>query len=69
MANLNFKLQIACDNAAFEDDASAEIARILRDVANRVERGECRDYDKFLSLRDVNGNPVGTFRLRDESNY
>lgn len=65
-----FRLQIECENSAFGDNepdlCAAEIAAILRQVAERVERGECNDYDKYNNLRDSNGNPVGTFRLKDE---
>ena len=50
-----FYLNIETDNAAFSDDAfEAEIARILRRVADRVERGE-----QSGGILDVNGNGVG----------
>lgn len=54
-----FSLTIATDNDAFADGAAAEVARILRDVADKlgdtgVTSGVCRD---------VNGNTVGTFLL------
>ena len=50
-----FYLNIKTDNAAFSDDAfEAEIARILRRVADRVERGE-----QSGGILDVNGNGVG----------
>jgi len=62
-----FKLTIKTDNAAFRDDdsdgdhqaaAMLECARILREVANRLECGSCSE-----SLRDYNGNKVGDFIL------
>ena len=50
-----FKLTIDnTDNAAFEEPG-LEIARILRDAADKVERGTWG----FI-LRDYNGNKVGT---------
>lgn len=50
-----FTLKIETDNAAFEDDnLLAEVARILRVAADKVEQG-----DHPASLRDVNGNKVG----------
>jgi cytochrome c-type biogenesis protein CcmH/NrfF len=58
-----FTLTIECENAAF-DDCEAEIARILRDVADRVESGAA-DSDKHRNLYDSNGNVVGTFVLAD----
>lgn len=56
-------LEIECDNAAFDDHPSDEIARILRGVADdfagygRPGRREIRTG----SLRDINGNRVGRF--------
>ena len=35
----SFKVEFSMDNAAFADDRSAEIARILRSVAEKVEGG------------------------------
>lgn len=63
-----FKLSINCSNAAFCDDenptiqsAAPEIARILRDVADRLEQGE--RYNTHKNIKDINGNIVGTFVL------
>ena len=47
---------IDCDNAAFEDDYAAEVARILHHVARRLEAG-----DTDGKLLDFNGNAVGEF--------
>lgn len=55
------KISIDTDNAAFGDteyDRYAEIARILREAANRVEVG---DHCGEFTLRDINGNRVGAF--------
>ncbi len=60
--SLKFKLQLSCDNAAFDETPATEIARCLRDVASRMERGElCNVY---RDIRDVNGNVVGQFALK-----
>ncbi len=48
-------LRIKMDNAAFEDDPG-ELARILRDLADKVENG-VTDGDQFVA-RDINGNKV-----------
>lgn len=67
-----FKLSFKTGNAAFHDDdddleddgdelteaCRAEIARILRDVADRVRYGT----EDRGAIADVNGNTVGTFR-------
>lgn len=47
-------LSIKTDNAAFEENGAAEVARILFEAADHVERG----YDT-VSLKDANGNMVG----------
>lgn len=64
--SLQFDLQIQCDNAAFEPPTT-ELARILRNVASQLERGENFEpgYDKIgRPLPDVNGNVVGFAKLR-----
>ena len=52
-----FKLTIETDNAAFDDDAGPEIARILRELADRMETG--LTIPNSVRLRDYNGNKVG----------
>jgi hypothetical protein len=56
-----FKLEIETDNAAFADDYNAEIARILRAVADKIERG-------IIDARilDINGNTVGNHGAPNE---
>lgn len=63
--SIQFRLHVACDNAAFEDGMASELARILRDVAKRLERGE--DCGSWTNVRDSNGNTVGAFALKSES--
>jgi hypothetical protein len=53
-------LRIKMDNAAFEDDPG-ELARILRDLADKVENG-VTDGDQFVA-RDINGNKVGSLEI------
>ena len=51
-----FSLHLDTDNAAFDDDVGYEVARILRDIADKVERdGE----DACLPIMDINGNRIG----------
>ena len=57
-------ITIESGNAAFSPDPSFELARILRDLADRVERdGSVPDG---LPLRDVNGNTVGRVRAGED---
>jgi len=53
-----FAVKIKTSNAAFEGacNESYEIARILRDLADRVEQNGADTY----MLQDVNGNHVGS---------
>lgn len=55
-----FTLEIRTDNAAFDDGSKGahECARILRMVANALERGT-----RGAPLHDFNGNRVGRFDL------
>jgi hypothetical protein len=55
---MRFKLDIQCDNAAFEEPAT-EIARVLREAATRIEGGELPEGSGGGKLRDSNGNTVG----------
>lgn len=60
---MDLTLKIQSENAAFVDDGNdgrSETARILREAADKIEKGA--DSGK---LYDVNGNPVGNFSLSD----
>lgn len=56
-----FGMELETSNAAFAGYPFDEVARILREVATRVEDGERRGV-----LRDINGNLVGSFNLTEE---
>lgn len=49
-----FTLEVSTENAAFDDDPGAELARILRTVAKSLHEG-----GESGTVRDVNGNTVG----------
>lgn len=55
---MTFSIDIDTDDAAFSDDPEVESARILRDIATRVEVG----YDGG-TVHDLNGNSIGTWAL------
>ena len=63
---MKFQLNLTCDNDAFEPtdaECDAEVARILRELADKVEAGELclpigmRTFNQ--TLYDLNGNDVG----------
>jgi hypothetical protein len=56
-----FTIHIDLENAAFEPEAAPEVARILRDIATKLDSHD--GYDKYQTVFDVNGNDVGRFRL------
>jgi hypothetical protein len=51
-----FNVKISTGNAAFEDNAGTELARILRELADKLDNGETTGI-----LRDYNGNRVGEY--------
>lgn len=56
-----FSVTVETDNAAFDGRPCRELARILREVAKRVESEESPAPFSF-SIRDVNGNRCGEVR-------
>lgn len=57
-------IDISMDNAAFEENGGAELARILRKYANYVkDYATLNDVDCNHDLVDINGNKVGTVKI------
>lgn len=56
-----FTLEIRTDNAAFENNDAAEVATMLRNVADALDSGT-----RGAPLHDFNGNRVGRFDLERE---
>ena len=62
---MKFRLEIECDNAAFEEpDRDTEIVRILQDAVTVLNLGFREGVKQ--SLRDANGNIVGFLELVEE---
>lgn len=59
-----FTLHIRTDNAAFEDDPRTELIRLLKETADRIEKGTLDQVHWFQTIRDINGNDVGQFALK-----
>ena len=57
-----FELNIPrMENAAFDDDKRGEVARLLREVADKVISGQGHGH-----LYDANGNKVGSWLFYNE---
>lgn len=57
----HFRLDVTdMDDAAMDEYPREEVARLLRETAEKVENGE--DYG---NLRDINGNNVGHWSLTE----
>ena len=57
-----FKVTICTDNHAFKEAPfQVELARILRELVDWLERG----HYIYKPLRDINGNRVGTAEYTD----
>jgi len=50
------KIEITCENSAFDGMPEAETARILFEIAKSIDHGNIKNR----SLIDRNGNQVGT---------
>lgn len=58
-----FNLTLRTDNDAFQPEPNLEVARILREIANKVEREGA--IGLFQTIFDSNGNDVGRYKLGD----
>jgi hypothetical protein len=59
---MKFTLELNCDNEAFKYNCGNEIARILLEIATKAEYIRGPDYG---NLRDINGNTVGKWELKE----
>jgi hypothetical protein len=62
LTDMKLKIDINMDNAAFEDNAGSECARILRKLADELEDTNAEE-GVLGPLFDVNGNKVGKATL------
>ena len=57
-------IKIDTSNAAFEPSTGDETARILKDIAAKLEDGSQMIYiGEIANLYDANGNRVGSFKV------
>lgn len=63
-SDIHFKLHIDLENDAFADDPRAEIARILKHLANNIEDIDLYTLCYCQNIKDINGNFVGTYAIK-----
>lgn len=56
---MEFKLEINLEDSAFDEMPGYEIARILRELAERVEYNTEVNKGEGGTLKDINGNIAG----------
>lgn len=60
---MKFKLTIDMDNAAFEPEESAEVSKILTDLAEYFSELPAVDLTTRGNVYDTNGNRVGEWKV------
>ena len=58
---MKFKCEINMDNAAFENIPEVVLSDMLKELAERIERGGSGSLEG--KIRDINGNTVGSFDI------
>jgi len=60
-----FTVAIETGNDAFYPNPSAEVSRILRELADRIDAGEGDDFleSSVIVLKDYNGQRVGQAKV------
>lgn len=60
---MTFRLWIDTGNDTFGEFQQLELARLLREAADRITNGE--DISQYKNLLDTNGNVCGGFALKE----
>ena len=61
---MKIRIEINCDNAAFEDDMFGEVNRILGEKLPGLSSEIAEPGDSY-PLMDINGNKVGTLTVEE----
>lgn len=63
---MKFNFYAYLDNAAFENNPAFELARIMRETADKIEQsGEIPTY--YQNVKDYNGNIIGRYAAKPET--
>lgn len=63
---MKLTITIESDNDAFAPHPGVELARILRDVARKIENQNAAQVASTWPLYDVNGNFVGKLKYEND---
>lgn len=55
---MTFRIEVKMENAAFDDDPTPEVVKILQDIAERLDSEEVADLDGMV-IFDSNGAACG----------
>lgn len=66
LSQSTFLVRVSLGNDAFSCDGTLELARMLRELADKVESQSMQDMSRFQNMRDVNGNPCGQYAIKPE---
>lgn len=59
-----FSVQMSCNSPAFVPDPQPEVVRVLRSIADKIEREGLSGF--FETIRDAQGNDVGRFAIKND---
>ena len=61
-------IKIDLENDALADSGNLfEAARILRELADKIESCNHAELSKYQNLRDINGNTCGQYAIKDQT--
>lgn len=66
LSQSTFLVRISLGNDVFACDGSLEIARMLRELADKVESQSMQEMGRFQNMHDVNGNTCGQYAIKPE---
>lgn len=61
---MRIRIELECDNSAFEGTPAREVSRILKNLARSAENGGLAELDG-KKLMDINGNSVGRVEIEE----
>ena len=63
---MKLRIEIDCDNAAFDNALAAQVSLLLAEIVGKLHQAppSAVAAAKYQNLKDINGNIVGTWRLK-----